>query len=156
MIKFSKIKNDKKKYFNKLINVFKCDKDIISLYLFGSYAKNTVKPLSDIDLAVLLNTGLSKEKYGLKRIELLNKAIDVLRTDEIDLIILNQAPPLQGFQIIKYGRILFCKDETKRINMQVHILNRYFDILPMINEYNKYLHKRIKEGKFGARYKINK
>lgn len=156
MIKFKKVNNNYKEHIEELIESFKADKDILALYVFGSYAKNNIKPLSDIDFAVVLNDIFPKEKYSKKRINLLNKAVEVLKTEEIDLIILNQVPPFLAFQVIKNGRILFCRDNLKLVNKRVNILNEYFDFMPVINEYNKYLHLRIKEGKFGSGYKNNK
>lgn len=149
MIRFKKIKNNYNEHIEELIENFKEDKDILALYVFGSYAKGNVKPLSDIDFAVVLNNTFPKEKYSKKRINLLNKAVEILKTEEIDLIILNQVSPFLGFQVIKGDRILFCRDNLKLVNMRVNILNKYFDFMPVINEYNKYLHLRIKEGKFG-------
>lgn len=150
MIKFNKIQNNYQEHFKTLIEALKNDKDIAALYVFGSRAEKRVKPLSDIDLAVLLADSFPKEKYSEKKLTLLNKIIDILKTDEIDLVILNNAPPVLSFEIIKKGGLVFSANESERIKAQVSFLNQYFDILPKIIEYNKYMHLRIKEGKFGA------
>ena len=60
----------------------KARKDILFAYLFGSLTSGMLKPLSDIDIAVYLK----------KRLEIIGDLADILKTDEIDLVILNTAP----------------------------------------------------------------
>ena len=42
------------------VSKVKEDKDVIALYAFGSLAESKLKPLSDLDFAVLLSNSLDK------------------------------------------------------------------------------------------------
>ena len=76
--------------------------DIAFAYLFGSLAKNKATQLSDIDIAVYL----IEEKFADKRFEILGDLIDILKTDKLDLVILNTAPLSLKMKIIQTKRIL--------------------------------------------------
>src|SRR4030065_2821 len=71
-------------------------KEIVLAYLYGSSAKGTSRPYSDVDIAILLDENISVEEgpYGY-RAELLAILMKALRTNRIDLAILNDAPPYQ-------------------------------------------------------------
>ena len=114
MIRFRKINHNLRERFPALIEGFKKDLRINALYLFGSYARDKIKPLSDIDIAVLLRNSQAKKDYWDIKLGLLNKAMAILGTDEIDFVLLNEAPYELGYNILKEGRILFCRDEKER------------------------------------------
>ncbi len=92
MIKFHKIQGDPKRHFPNLIKYFEQDKDIILVYLFGSYATGRIGPLSDVDIAVLFSYDILKGEYIDKKLKLIGKISGILHTDEIDLVVLNEAP----------------------------------------------------------------
>ncbi len=85
---------------------------LVSVYLFGSRAEGRSHRESDVDVGVLLDRGIhatSAERFeaGLRLSGRLQAA---LRTDRIDLVILNDAPPLLGRRIVTAGRRLRCSD----------------------------------------------
>jgi predicted nucleotidyltransferase len=76
--------------------------DIVFAYLFGSQASGRATRMSDIDIAVYLHGSPDGEK----RLEILGILIDALKSDRIDLVILNTAPlPLQ-FRVLKNNQLL--------------------------------------------------
>ena len=88
MIKNKYIKQDILKLLPKVETYLRYREDVQFAYLFGSYAKGKITPLSDVDIAVYL----SGSNFSQKRLEILGGLIEVLKTDEIDLVILNTAP----------------------------------------------------------------
>jgi predicted nucleotidyltransferase len=46
----------------RLVKFLKNDPDVVALFAFGSLAKNTFKPLSDLDFGILLNSRLRKKQ----------------------------------------------------------------------------------------------
>jgi predicted nucleotidyltransferase len=85
---------------------------VVSAYLFGSRAEGRSHRESDVDIGVLLDrgihaTGAERFDAGLRLSGRLQAA---LRTDPIDLVILNDAPPLLGRRIVTAGRRLRCSD----------------------------------------------
>ncbi|KPV62990.1 MAG: Nucleotidyltransferase domain protein [Candidatus Bathyarchaeota archaeon BA2] len=96
-------------------------------YLFGSYAKGKVGPLSDVDIAVLLDGRLDKQESFDLRLRLINGISSILKTDKLDVVVMNNAPLLLNYNIISQGRVLDSKDELERAMFETRILSRYLD-----------------------------
>jgi len=73
-------------------NYLKSRDDVLFAYLFGSLSKGRPSPLSDVDVAVFLREGDLSEK----RLEILGHLMKILKTDEVDLVILNTPPSPSG------------------------------------------------------------
>ena len=83
-----------------------------SVYLFGSHAEGRAHQESDVDLAVLLDWKqypTSGERFD-ARLLLGSEMISVLNTNDVDLVILNDLPPLFGRRIIYEGKRIFLGD----------------------------------------------
>lgn len=93
-------------------------------YLFGGLAKGDPSPLSDLDLAIYLNP---EENANERKLEILGKLIDILKTDEIDLVVLNRAPLPLRMQILKNRKILVDKAPFKRHVYESLTMREYFD-----------------------------
>ena len=99
-------------------------------YLFGSVALGKSNKLSDVDLAVFIDADYLKENkftYGYKA-ELITELIKVLRTNSVDLVILNSVPVLLKHKVLVGGKLLVCRDDSERIRFQVKSLNEYSDL----------------------------
>jgi uncharacterized protein len=103
------------------------DKDVVALYSFGGLARDSLKPLSDLDFGMLLSDGLDSRQRFEKHIKLIGLFTDSLKTDEIDLIIMNDAPPNMAFQILKTGKLLFCNDKSALTDFRDHLVKFYLD-----------------------------
>jgi len=110
------------------------------VYLFGSLAKRRLTPLSDIDIGILIN---KKCDFFNLQIELIGKFMDVLH-EEVDVVILDTAPPLLKFEVIK-GILLFQRDDKTRIEFEVKVRNEYYDTQYLRQVQSKYLFERIGE-----------
>ncbi len=75
---------------------------LIALYRFGSQAKGTARPGSDVDLAALSRVTLSE----LCRFELAQELATQLHRD-VDLVDLRSASTLMRMQVISTGECLF-------------------------------------------------
>ena len=83
--------------------------DTQAIYLFGSAARNEMRPVSDIDLAVLLPFATAKQAGSLAMSQThLNLAV-VARRD-VDLINLRQVSAVLQAEVASTGRIIFCTD----------------------------------------------
>jgi len=76
--------------------------DLISLYRFGSQAKGTARPASDIDLAVLARDPIPSPR----RFELAQELAAHLHRD-VDLVDLRSASTVMRMQVISTGECLF-------------------------------------------------
>ncbi len=141
------------KHLPELVGEIKKDPGIVSLYLFGSHAKGKTWAKSDIDLAVLLDNGFPAQKQFKKRLSLLALASGILKTDDLDLIIMNQSPPFLNYNIFKGGQLLYENNEAgkaQRVAFQAHTYNAYFDFQPVAGMLRNAMIERIKEGRFGG------
>jgi len=120
----------------KLNKVFR-EKGVILAYLFGSVAKNKTGPLSDIDIAVLFNEKVPTAQYFDQKLEVMGKISDLFKTDNIDVVVLNEAPPLLAHRILKEGRVLFSKSEKKRLEFELRAIMKYLDWKPYLEKYTR-------------------
>ncbi len=128
-----------------LKEVLETDKEILFAYLYGSYIYNSIHFESDIDVAVYLMPS-DMEEYIKKESKLLTALITKLHLDKIDLRILNTAPFLLKYNVIKEGILIFVKDELERVNFETKIMERFFELKPYLEEYRHMFFLRIKAG----------
>ena len=119
---------------------------VTGLRVFGSVARGDDRPDSDVDIAVLVSDHVIQDDPFRYRLELMTGLMAVLRRNDIDLILLNQAPPLLAHRVLKNGKLIFERSASARVAFQVRTVNRYFDTLPMRKLYLSYLKKHAREG----------
>jgi uncharacterized protein len=100
------------------------EEDILFAYLFGSLVDGKAGPLSDVDIAVYL---AEKVSFAEKKLELLGNLADILKTDEIDLVVLNKAPLTLKMKILENKRIIVDKVPFLRHRYESLTLREYFD-----------------------------
>lgn len=84
--------------------------EVQAALLFGSHAKGTARPDSDVDIAVLLEaTPPSKQRTARMR-ALIEALARELAADRIDLVILNDAPPKLAFRALSEGVVALERD----------------------------------------------
>lgn len=99
-------------------------------YVFGSVAQGRDNPLSDIDVAVFIDKDKvdeSRYSYGYNA-QVTADLMKLLKRNDIDFIVLNNAPFLLRHRVIYSGKLVFCRDERKRSAFQVETLNKYNDL----------------------------
>lgn len=124
---------------------------VVLAYLFGSQVSGFTHRESDVDIAVLLSSKINPDKYFEKSLELARLFKEVYPGRERQATILNQAPSLLKAQVLKNGQLLFCADESTRINFQLDTLHGYEDTKPLRAIQYFYLKDRILQGDFGLR-----
>jgi len=123
-----------------LTNFFRNEEKILVAYLFGSHAKKTNTSESDVDVAVLLSE--TPKKLLDYYLYLANKLSEILG-DNVDLVILNTAPPLLKHQVIKNGEIVYCRNEEARITFEANAQCEYLDFSRAMARYNECFMKQI-------------
>lgn len=150
MIKYATIEHDVSPLLPLLVRVLEEDPEILFAYLFGSRAHGRVSPLSDVDIAVYLSEDCAEPRRHDKALELAGKAEDCLGTSEVDLVVLNDAPPELAYSVLSKGKLLVNKDDLALVRFRVATLREYLDRAHMRDIYERYLLRRLKEGKFGV------
>ena len=116
-------------------------------YIFGSLVTGRSRPDSDVDIAVLVSDQIMHRNPFQYRLELMADLMGVLKRDDVDLILLNQAPSLLAHRVLKKGKLIFERSASARVAFQVRTVNLYLDTQPMRNLYLTYLKKHAREGK---------
>jgi len=80
--------------------------------------------LSDIDIAVYLNSHVDKAEA---KLGIIGSLSDTLKTDEIDLVILNDAPISLVGRILNKKRVLADKQPFLRHSFESLALREFFD-----------------------------
>ena len=99
-------------------------REVVFAYLFGSLAKGKPTLLSDVDIAIFLNHGI--DVAGTK-IEILGKLVDILQTDEIDLVVINAASLPLINNILKNHKLIVDKKPFERHLFESLAMRKYFD-----------------------------
>lgn len=130
------LKTMDKRLIRQLLEVFRRHK-IVFAYLFGSQAKGKTGGLSDIDLAVYFSEEVPAKDYFKARLALLGDLVFLFKKENIDLVVLNEAPPLLAHRILKHGRLIFSDDEKIRVEYETKAVLKYLDWKPYLDKYTK-------------------
>ncbi|MEW5959546.1 MAG: nucleotidyltransferase domain-containing protein [Chloroflexota bacterium] len=88
--------------------IWDAEPTLMAVWAFGSAQGGWVNPGSDIDLGLLLASRPTLDE----QLNLLARLQAVLRFENIDLVILNEANPILRFEAVS-GRLLFCRDRDR-------------------------------------------
>lgn len=124
---------------------------VVAAMLIGSRARGTAGPLSDVDIAIWHDPGLdSRTRFDLQ-LGLTGDAARVLHTDEVDIVMLNDAPPLMRHRAIRDGKRLVERDRDERVRLETRAILDYLDTAPLRVELGRGMRRRMREGRFGRR-----
>jgi uncharacterized protein len=98
--------------------------NVLFAYLFGSWARNAVTPLSDIDIAVYLREAHPDAE---DKLAILGELADRLETDAIDVVVLNSAPLTLQARVVRDRQVLVDREPYLRHAFESLILREYFD-----------------------------
>lgn len=107
---------------------------VVSAYLFGSHAAGRPHRESDIDVGVLLDRRRhpSREERFEVRVRLGSDLIDALDSNDVDVVVLNDAPPLLGRRVVTEGRRVFRADPEADHRYVRDVQLRAADLLPFL------------------------
>jgi len=126
------------------------DRDgVVAAMLFGSQATGKAGPLSDIDVAVWADSTLERSERFDLRLALMAEAVRVLNTDEVDLVVLNDAPPLLQHRALRDSVRLIDRDPPKRIRLETRAILDYLDTKPLRELFGAAALDRLAEDRFG-------
>ncbi|MBI1851051.1 MAG: nucleotidyltransferase domain-containing protein [Planctomycetes bacterium] len=120
------------------------DSGVRLAYLFGSVAKGTERLDSDLDVAVLLDDRIPRDRYGDVLVQLTTDLIGLTHTNDVDVVILNEAPPLLAFNVLSTGRV-FLGEHDDRVDFEFDAIRRYIDTRPIRAMLDEDLARRLRE-----------
>ena len=128
--------------------VWAVDPDVAAVYLFGSRAAGRAAPRSDVDLAVVLSETMTPDARWQKRLALIGHASHLLRTDAVDVVVLEDAPIVLAHRVLSRGRLIGEADPHRRRAAAEQVMRRYLDEAPLRAVLDAALTHRIREGRF--------
>ncbi len=108
-------------------------------YIFGSRAAGKEGPISDYDIAVLFSEPYTPGQ----RYELAHKLKKKLMTDQVDLVVLNNAPIELRYAVIASGIVAYETNAETRVEYEALTLSLYGDFLPVLRNQREDI---LKEG----------
>ena len=116
-----------------IVDTCEAQPGIVAVYLFGSVARGTARPDSDVDVAVLFDRtpapGLGGPRFSLEGD--LERALG----RRVDLVLLNDAPVDLRTRVLRDGVLLLDRDRSIRIAFEVRTRNEAFDLAPILAAY---------------------
>ncbi len=113
-------------------------------YLAGSLSTRTsFGHLTDVDIAILLMEQIKSDQFLDYQLYFFSELAKRLESDSIDVVILNQASMLLKLQVIKYGQILFSRDEKLRVSFETKAIMEYLDFKKFDEIQNQALGRRL-------------
>ncbi len=127
--------------------------EIVLAYLFGSFLEKGQRPVHDIDIAIVVVPDLFEKMDSVTpfgyRAWMSTELCRLLKSNFVDLVLLNQATPLLCKRVIKTGKLIFCRSEAERVRFQVSSLKRFADTAHLRQIKRRYMKQRIAKGLAG-------
>jgi len=116
---------------NVLTEMCRREQSVVAAYIFGSAASRTMRPASDIDLAILVEFG-HEDSFPL-----LAFAASLEREcgRPVDLVLLNRSGEVLKHQVRHYGRLIFERNSIMRKAFEIKGRKLYEDFLYLHRNY---------------------
>nr|MDO8082691.1 nucleotidyltransferase domain-containing protein [Candidatus Freyarchaeota archaeon] len=111
--------------------------NVVFAYVYGSYARGRVTRFSDLDIAVFLRD--SGHEGFMKLLSELPVDVDV----EFDVRVLNDAPPLFRYNVVREGKLLFVKDKGIHENFVYDTLVSALELRETLNSMREERLRRV-------------
>lgn len=116
---------------------------IVCVYLFGSVARGSARPDSDVDVAVLFErdspSTLAESGVGV------SGELERRLGCAVDLVVLNRASADLVHRVLRDGIVVVDRDPSTRMRFEVRARNAYFDLKPVLDEYRR-VRRRVGDG----------
>jgi predicted nucleotidyltransferase len=108
---------------------------IAAAWLFGSVARGTAGPRSDVDVGVLFTEEPPATLAGLRLG--LEGELERLLGLPVQLVVLNRAPADLVQRVLRDGVLLVDRDRSRRIVFEVRSRKEFWDLEPFLNRYRR-------------------
>ena len=133
----------------RIAEVLRARPEILEAYLFGSLAREDTNPQSDVDIAVLVErSDVPVSPFGYAA-DLAADVAGALRGAVVDVVVLNDAPPLLYQRVLRDGIRLLARDLRATTTREGRALSRYCDYVAQLQKIDRAHSARIAAGDFG-------
>jgi hypothetical protein len=112
---------------------------IVAAYLFGSHAEGRAHRESDVDVAVLLDFAARPDAAARfhERVRLSAELVSATGSNDVDVVVLNDAPPILARRIVLEGRLVHCSDPELERRFRRDVQLRAADLAPWLERYRR-------------------
>jgi len=136
--------------FSAVARVCRRRREVQAAYVFGSVAQGRTRADSDIDVAVLLDRRPRESRALAYRLGLAGDLGAALHRDDVQLVVLNDAPPVLAQRVLSRGVLVFERRRAARVRFQVRTAGRYMDVVPTVERYIHRLKRGVRRGSTGG------
>lgn len=111
--------------------------DIAAAHSFGSVARGTAGPRSDIDVGVLRHGAPRRDLRQFEEVEAIRADLMEAIGRDVDVVLRNGSAPDLLHRVLRDGIVVHDGDHRRRIEFEVQARNEYWDLLPILE-----LHRR--------------
>ena len=111
-----------------LAETVRADPAVLAAYVFGSVARGTAGPLSDVDVALLVQGGADTQAVCDRTSDALSR---LLGTSRVDVISLADARVPLRYQVVRDGRLVMQRDARRLERFVVETVLAYLDFKPL-------------------------
>jgi predicted nucleotidyltransferase len=123
--------------------------EVLEAYVFGSVARGQSGQISDIDVAVYVDPQMTaRAPYGYAA-DLSTALGTALERNDIDVVVLNDAPPLLYHRVLTGGARILSRDLRATTTREGRALSRYCDYLPQLTLIDAAVSARLARDTFG-------
>jgi predicted nucleotidyltransferase len=123
--------------------------EIVAAYLYGSYATGRPNRHSDVDIAIILRERgghLATEPGPTYEVDLANQLGAAIGHDRVEVVILNDAPPLLAREAVRRGKRIFARDVHAARRFELRTRHRYIDTAHLRAIQDHYLRVIVAKG----------
>ncbi|MCD6348068.1 MAG: nucleotidyltransferase domain-containing protein [Candidatus Korarchaeota archaeon] len=102
---------------DRLMERLRSHEKVLAVILFGSTVRGEVTPLSDVDLAVVIEDPTPEDEAELGS----------LYSQKIDLVLFHRLPPYIQFEVLREGKVLYLRDEEKFNEIKFRAIRTYLE-----------------------------
>lgn len=106
-----------------LKSFFEERRDILLVFVFGSFVHNRLRPSSDLDIGVLFE---AVPEIGM--VGALAEELSSTFRREVDLVVLNHASPVLRMQMLKHGMSIYSRSKKHFHRFFTDTVNQYDDL----------------------------
>ncbi|MCU0305587.1 MAG: nucleotidyltransferase domain-containing protein [Thermoanaerobaculales bacterium] len=111
--------------------------EVLEAYLFGSVTTGRHQHHSDLDIAVFVDEGRAEQDGFGYQAALGADLMAGLGTNAVDVVILNQAPPLLYHRVLRDGIRFLSRDLRATTTREGRALSRYLDFIPQLDKIDR-------------------
>jgi len=99
--------------------------DILAVYIFGSFLTSSAP--EDIDIAVLLRRVAGADAFVHQR-QILHDVYESTQLEPVDIVLLRTADPIIQMQVLRYGKLLYVRNQKLLDEFVIKICGSYYDL----------------------------